>query len=181
MDIANVARPFGLAAKSLQSLLFASAYDVLGPVLLERFIATKAHPIRPGMPTSETHIVARAADIAMMLEYLFNEGGTSEVGFRLGMSVAWLLGAAPAEREHIIETLKKVYGLRNKRVHGAEIRSKDVQAAMMDSVACADRLLRRAIVARLLAGSDDTAWKCVFSPARVGALPDGFDQACWVP
>lgn len=181
MDIATVAEPFGLAAETLRCLLFASAHDVLGPVLLERFIATKAHPIRPGMPTSDTHIVARAADIAMMLEYLFNEDGTSEVGFRLGMSVAWLLGADPAEHEHIIETLKTVYGLRSKRVHGVEIKRKNVQAAMMDSVACADRLLRRAIVARLLVGSDDTAWKCVFSSARVGALPDGFDQVHWVP
>jgi len=52
---------------------------------------------------------------------------------------------------------------------------------MAESVILADRLLRRAIVARLLLASDEPGWRRVFSSARLGALPDGLDQAHWVP
>ena len=76
---------------------------------------------------------------------------------------------------------KTVYALRSKRVHGAVIGSRDGSAGMAESVILADRLLRRAIVARLLLASDEAGWRRVFSSARLGALPDGFDQAHWVP
>ena len=52
---------------------------------------------------------------------------------------------------------------------------------MAESVILADRLLRRAIMARLLLASDEAGWRRVFTSARLGALPDGFDQAHWVP
>jgi len=136
VDMATVAEPFRTAADTLQSLVFASASDVLGAVLLE---------------------------------HLFYEGTKSEVGFSLGMSVAWLLpGADPEERSRIITTLKTAPNdLRSKRVHGAEIKSGEVQAGTTDPVAFADRLLRPAIIVRLVAAGDDAARRSLFSAARV--------------
>jgi len=176
VDIAAVAEPFGSAAEKLKSLVFGSASEALGSVLLDRFVATKVHPIKLDQPSSEEHVVARAADVAMMLEYLFHEGNSSEIGSRLGMSVAWTLGEGPEQRERIIRTVKTVYDLRSRRAHGAVIGSWDVTAGMTESVILAARLLRRAIVARVLLAGDEAKWKRAFSSARLGALPDRFDQ-----
>jgi hypothetical protein len=181
LDVEEIASVFGLAAERLRRLIFGSPSDVLGTVLLDRFMATKAHPIVSDMLLAETHLVARAADVAMLLEHLFYEGNKPEVVFRLGMSVAWVLGEDADERQAILKAVKSAYDLRSKRVHGARLGKKDVRSAHFESVGLADRLLRRAIVARLLSTGDDGAWVRVFTAARVGALPNGFDQADWVP
>lgn len=179
--IKDVSEAFMVAAAKLQRLIFASAYNVLDSVLLDRFISTKTHPITTNFANySEPHIIARAADVAMMMEYVFHENSTTETSFRLGMSLAWMLGSSPEERKQIINTVKATYDLRSRRVHGADL-SKGVKAEMVTAIAHADRLLRRAIVVRVLANTDGPAWRVLFSSARIGALPNAFDQAHWVP
>ena len=116
--------------------------------------------------------MGRAAEV----RHLFHEGKSRKIGSRLGMSVAWTLGEGPEQRERIIRAMKTVYDLRSRRVHGAVIGSRDVTAGMTESVILAARLLRRAIVARVLLAGDEAGWKRAFSSARLGALPDRFDQ-----
>ncbi len=182
VPLKSVSEAFTVATGKLQSFLFASAYSVMGPVLLDRFVSTKTHPLTTDLADySGPHIIARAADVAMMMEYLFHEGSTTETLFRLGMSLAWTLGSTPEERRQIIDTVKTTYTLRSKRVHGADVSTKDMKAETLTSILHADRLLRRAIVARLLSNADDPEWKHLFDLARTGALPNTFDQAHWVP
>ncbi len=66
-------------------------------------------------------------------------------------------------------------------VHGAEIKSGEVRAWLLDPVPFAVRLLRRVIVVRLRAAGDDAALRSLFWAARVGAPPAGFDRAPRAP
>lgn len=181
IQIETIAPALKTAATRLDKLLIAPASDVLGAVLLDRFIATKAHPISIGPRDSSPHVIARATDTVMMLEYLYHEGSTTEVGFRLGMSVAWVLGATAAERREILSLLKKAYDLRSKRVHGVTTSNKPLTEEIIRAVASTDKLLRRTILARVLAGLNDEAWKNLFVDARIGDLHESFDQVQWVP
>ncbi len=176
-----VADSLSIALHRLQRELFLPAHETLGSVLLDRLLATKAHPISQEYPVvNQAQLIARAADIAMMLEYLFHEGSTSEVSFRLGMSVAWLLGSAPDERKRIIDALKITYELRSKRVHGVTVSSKLIREETLKGVTFADCLLRRSILARILAGHDEEDWKKLFISARVGGMADEFDRVHWL-
>ncbi len=129
-------------------------------------------------PTGLEHVVSRAADICMALELLFNESSTSEISFRLQMSLGWLLGGDPIERQATAQAIKDAYEVRSKRVHGSE--PETLKPKQIHGVIASDLLLRRAILAKLISGLDEGAWKEMFVQARFGRLPPDFDRAGWL-
>ncbi len=150
-------------------------------VFIERLYAAKSHAVDlTASHAQDEKIIARAADLCMCLEYLMNEGSTSEVLFRLGMSLAWLLGDTPGERKSIIEVVKHNYTLRNKKVHGAKISDKQRRKFSLNNLLEFDILLRRALLAKLIAGLDDSVWIEKIKDARVGGPDAAFDKVAWV-
>ncbi|MGZ3565006.1 MAG: hypothetical protein ACXWND_16500 [Gemmatimonadaceae bacterium] len=180
VDLTRVASSFSLGVAKLGAKMFDQAQDIFGAVVLDRLFLTKGHPISKDLVGSDdANVVARAADTAMLLEYLFHEGSTTEIGFRLGMSVAWVLGTTPADRESILSTLKETYAMRSRRVHGAKSTTKPIKAEAVSSVINADTLLRRTILTRVLNDFDDDTWRNFFISARLGRTTELFDDASW--
>ncbi len=150
-------------------------------VLVERLYAAKSHAVDlSASHAQDEKIIARAADLCMCFEYLMNEGSTSEVLFRLGMSLAWLLGETPNDRNSIIEVVKHNYTLRSKKIHGAKISDKQRKKFSLENLLKFDILLRRAILAKSIAGLDDVAWIEKIKLARIGTTDEGFDRVTWV-
>jgi hypothetical protein len=147
----------------------------LDQVVIERLLIAKRHKIDAA---GFAGLVNRATEICSALEYFFSEGSTSEIAFRLGMSLAWLLERTPADREKVIADVREAYNLRSRRVHGARITEK--VAEVVSEVRAVDLLLRRAIMARILGEYDDKAWVALFKAARMGSEVDGFDRAEWL-
>jgi hypothetical protein len=180
--IEAVVEAFQIAIDRLGDRMRAPAAHTLGAVLLERFIESKHHPISLSLESHNVqNVIARATDTAVMLEYIFQEGGTTEVGFKLAMSVAWLLGNNADERGDILKVLGITYALRSKRIHGADISPKPLKRTEVDAVVTADKLLRRVLLSKVLANLDDKAWKQLFKSARLGELPQTFDKVTWMP
>ena len=159
-----------------------SSPDVLDGVLFDRLMTTKQHPLDPAGPraVNTRNLPARAADTCVALEYLFHEGSTSEVQFRLSQTLAWLMESSPAGRQHLQERLGRVYKLRSAHLHGSHsINGAKLEHAVED-VLMVDQLLRRAILARLAIGGSDKEWESTFRNARVGQLPPAFDSISWL-
>ncbi len=174
-----------IAAEKFGTKIHSAAHEIFGQVLLDRFIAAKAHPLEAINPGSanpifrDAFVIARAADVAMMLEYLYHEGAKSEVLFRLGLSIAWVLGNDPGERAKINSDIKKTYDLRSMRVHGVASQ-KSLKATDVKAVESADNLLRRSILAKIVGNFDDEQWRELFSGLRLGSVVDEFDRANWL-
>lgn len=64
-------------------------------------------------------------DAVIALENLFGHGGTTEVVFRVTAAAAHLLERDAAKRAEFRRELGKVYDIRSKVIHGAEITAKD--------------------------------------------------------
>ena len=65
-------------------------------------------------------------DLRVALDMTFlGDAGQGEMGFRLATHAAWLLGANPQERLCYQETMKKVYNLASRVLHGNTIKFKD--------------------------------------------------------
>jgi hypothetical protein len=161
----------------LQSFFARQWNDIVGldQVVIERVFIAKRHKIDGA---DLAGLVNRATEICSALEYLFSEGSTSEIAFRLGMSLAWLLERTPAKREKVIADMKEAYNLRSRRVHGVRITEKVAEAVA--EVRAVDLLLRRAIMARILSEFDDKAWLALFKATRIGTVVEGFDRVEWL-
>jgi hypothetical protein len=60
-------------------------------------------------------------DSVMAWENLFGHGGTTEVKFRVTSALALMFATDPSNREDIRRKLGKIYDLRSRVVHGAEV------------------------------------------------------------
>ena len=178
VSIESIEPTVTLAYRKLKRLAHSHPYEILGPVLADRFLACKGSIIQGKIDLPPENTVTRCADVVMMLEYLFHEGATSEVLFRLGQSIAWILGTDPESRLAIIDSIKKAYTLRSKHVHGSKITQKDGNS--VDAALEADLLLRRVLAARILTNTNDNSWVQMVKRARVGDLPEDFDPISWI-
>lgn len=146
-------------------------------VLLDRLYSAKRHVLDADGP--KLNAAARAADLCMGLEYLLNEGSTSEIQFRLSMSLAWLLETDPARREELVKHIRDTYELRSKTVHGAKLSPKSIKRLSIEPVLAADRLFRRAILAKIISGLNDNAWIETVRKLRVGHIIE-IDHIQWL-
>ena len=182
ISIDQLSDVFSFAVQKLPRQFFSTSREAIGPVLLDRFLSTKLNPIPDNAhPGFSQQIVARAADIGMTMEYILQDRTSTEVGFRLGMSLAWLLGGDFDERSAIKKVTSDNYSLRSTRVHGSKTSWKPNEVEKnLATLNAADCLLRRLLLARLVADVDDVAWQRLFSSARLGHLPENFDQVRWL-
>ncbi|MCH7688566.1 MAG: hypothetical protein IH899_18110 [Planctomycetes bacterium] len=74
---------------------------------------------------------------------MLNEGSTSEIQFRLSMSLAWLLETDPARREELVKHIRDTYELRSKTVHGAKLSPKSIKRLSRRNFGGAVFLVRR--------------------------------------
>lgn len=160
--------------EKLEAVLASDPYRYIDRVLLDRLFEAKRHPLAANAVSSD--IVARSADICTALESLYGEG-SSEIQFRLAISMACLLELDPRKREGVMKAVTETYGLRSKVVHGDE--PPPDAKKKIESVICTDRLLRRSILTRLLNKLDDKAWTTAFRQARLG-IPFQGDTSGWV-
>lgn len=160
--------------EKLEAVLASDPYRYIDRVLLDRLFEAKRHPLAANAVSSD--IVARSADTCIALESLYSEG-SSEIQFRLAISMACLLERDPHQREGAMKAVTETYGLRSKVVHGGKP-GQDTQKKI-ESVIYTDRLLRRSILTRLLNRLDEKAWTTTFQEARLGISYKG-DTAEWV-
>jgi len=161
--------------KRLEGMLSSDRSEHIDLVLEERLFEAKRHMLTTNAISEE--IVARAADTCIALESLYNEGSSSEIQFRLAISIACLLERDPFNREGAMKAIIDTYGLRSKVVHGSKP-AKDTQKKI-ESVVYTDRFLRRSILTRLLNRLDEKSWIATFQKARLGIPYEG-DTAEWV-
>jgi hypothetical protein len=80
-------------------------------------------------------------DAVIALESLFGTG-KSEVGFRLQLAIAFLLGDTDEQRNRIFEQVGELYAARSALVHGESASSPRVNALRQDAVELAVRCFR---------------------------------------
>ena len=177
VPISSIEHPARYLFPKLEPFFTGQLNEVVGldQVIMERISIAKRSKIDA---QDLVGIVNRATEICSALEYLFSESSTSEIVFRLAMSLGWLLERTPVARERVITDLNKAYVLRSKRVHGARI-TETVREAV-PHVRAVDLLLRRAVMVRLLGKYDDQTWVSLFKTARIGGITDDFDRAEWL-
>jgi hypothetical protein len=82
-------------------------------------------------------------DAVIALEHLLLQTDSDELGFRLALRGAWLLGADRAGRQEYFDALKRIYSLRSGVVHGS---AKWMRQIAADDYAMATDMLRRTIL-----------------------------------
>lgn len=117
----------------------------------------------------------RALDLGIALEAVLmhapggGQDANAEIGFKLGLRAAWLVGVDGAERVQVHRQVKRLYGLRSKAAHSGRIKSKakswlDVETEINAGADLAGRIIC-AVLARdawpdweelVLAGKDTT-------------------------
>jgi hypothetical protein len=145
--------------------------------LIDRLYSSKRHVLNQNGDGAE--VLARASDICIGLEHIFNEGA-SELQFRLAISLAWTLETEPLRREEVINHTRNTYKLRSKMVHGAKRSAEDLKPAQRESVVATDCLFRRAMLARIISGLDHDDWIHMIRGLRVGYERPDLDRIPWL-
>ena len=71
----------------------------------------------------------QAIDLGIALESILTyspragDAANQEIGLRLGLRGAWLLGKTSTERRQVFDHIRKIYDLRSRGVHGRDIRN----------------------------------------------------------
>jgi hypothetical protein len=153
----------------------------LDSILVERLYSAKSHAVSLDADhISEQQMISRAADLCIVLEYIMNEGSKSEVLFRLGLSVAWILGETPEERDSILNLVKNNYDLRSKKVHGVKVTEKQKRKFSLESLFQFDVLVRRVILSKLVSRLNDKEWVEKIVQARIGNVDENFNRVEWI-
>ncbi|MCI0620236.1 MAG: hypothetical protein L0387_00925 [Acidobacteria bacterium] len=177
IDLNLIAPSLSTAIGKLEEFLKRSPHDFLGTVLIDRLYASKEHVIGDSSP--KTNTVSRAADVCIALEYLLGQGVSSEVQFRLAMSLAWLLEATPELREKVFDSVRLAYALRSKTVHGARVDANRLSEKDVKAVLEADRLLRRLILTKLMSRLDESEWSATIKRTQFGHTVK-IDRGEWI-
>ncbi len=146
--------------------------------LIDRLYSSKRHVLDQNGHSPE--ILARASDICIGLEHIFNEGQVSELQFRLAISLAWTLETEPLRREEVVTHIRNTYQLRSKILHGAKHSADDLKPAQRESVVATDRLFRRAMLARMISALDHDDWIQMVRGLRVGYERPDLDRIQWL-
>jgi len=71
-------------------------------------------------------------DLVVALEFLFLKGITDELGYRLSIRAAFLLGSDATERKHVYQSVKTAYNLRSRVIHGEKYNEKLTHSLMLE-------------------------------------------------
>lgn len=157
----------------------------IDPWLKNRVLVSKNYPLNNnfGNDFGIPYFFTRAVEISSALEYLFQEKHNTEIGFKLSLNVACLLGDSMDKRKQIFDVVKSTYDLRSNNVHGSSIKPKK-NKIQFKNVELADYYLRRSILIKAtnnrLNDEENKAWIEFFTKARLGADISGIDKFEWL-
>ena len=96
----------------------------------------------------------KAVGYCSALETLFANGDNTELSHKLSERVSKFLETALSERKEIYKSVKKIYEVRSKVVHGATFKSQKT-TELCDIIQRADQICRRVMVYALTTKEDD--------------------------